>query len=165
MPATTPWPHPHASTSSLPQEGAHCSREHLTKLSGGVTHPFTAEEAKPEPISMDIDAIMKVLPHRYPFLLVDRVTELVSGDYAHGYKNVTVNDNFFPGHFPGRPLMPGVLQVKQRDRTYSRSYVSYTFQIRRNSSPWSTAGVSKRILWGVSPAWWCTERVRPSETT
>ena len=61
---------------------------------------------------MDIDAIMKILPHRYPFLLVDRVVELEPQKYAVGYKNITMNDNFFPGHFPQRPIMPGVLQIE-----------------------------------------------------
>ncbi|KAL4444975.1 hypothetical protein ABPG77_004025 [Micractinium sp. CCAP 211/92] len=60
----------------------------------------------------DIQEIMDILPHRYPFLLVDRVLEWEYGKYAVGYKCVTVNDNFFPGHFPQRAIMPGVLQVE-----------------------------------------------------
>ncbi|KAL0046678.1 hypothetical protein WJX82_007011 [Trebouxia sp. C0006] len=55
---------------------------------------------------------MDILPHRFPFLLVDRVIELEPEKYAVGYKNVTINDNFFPGHFPQRAIMPGVLQVE-----------------------------------------------------
>lgn len=58
---------------------------------------------------MDIDEIMKILPHRYPFLLVDRITEIEEGKRVKGYKNVTINDQFFQGHFPKYPVMPGVL--------------------------------------------------------
>jgi 3-hydroxyacyl-[acyl-carrier-protein] dehydratase len=58
---------------------------------------------------MDIKEIQKILPHRYPFLLVDRVTEVVEGKSVKGYKNVTMNEPFFQGHFPSEPIMPGVL--------------------------------------------------------
>lgn len=58
---------------------------------------------------MDINEIREILPHRYPFLLVDRVTEVVEGKSIKGYKNVTINDQFFQGHFPEKPIMPGVL--------------------------------------------------------
>ncbi len=56
--------------------------------------------------------IQEILPHRYPFLLVDRIEEIVPGEKATGIKNVTVNEPFFQGHFPGEPLMPGVLIVE-----------------------------------------------------
>jgi len=62
-----------------------------------------------EPFSMDIDAVMKQLPHRYPFLLVDRVIACVPGESIEAIKNVTFNEPFFPGHFPHRPVMPGVM--------------------------------------------------------
>jgi 3-hydroxyacyl-[acyl-carrier-protein] dehydratase len=61
---------------------------------------------------MDVNEIQKILPHRYPFLLVDYIEELEPGKRIVGIKNVTVNEPFFPGHFPGAPIMPGVLIVE-----------------------------------------------------
>ncbi len=61
---------------------------------------------------LDIEAIKEILPHRYPFLLVDRITELVPGKRVVGLKNITVNEPFFQGHFPQRAIMPGVLIIE-----------------------------------------------------
>ena len=58
---------------------------------------------------IDIQAILKLLPHRYPFVMVDRMLEVVLGESAVGLKNVTINEPFFQGHFPTEPVMPGVL--------------------------------------------------------
>ena len=62
--------------------------------------------------SMDIAGVLKALPHRYPLLLVDRVVSLELGERIHAVKAVTFNEQFFQGHFPSRPIMPGVLQVE-----------------------------------------------------
>lgn len=61
---------------------------------------------------LDAQQIQEIIPHRYPFLLVDRIVEIEWGQRAVGIKNVTVNEPFFQGHFPGNPIMPGVLIVE-----------------------------------------------------
>ena len=61
---------------------------------------------------MDVQEIQKLLPHRYPFLLVDRVVSIEPGKALRAYKNVSVNEPFFEGHFPGHPVMPGVLVLE-----------------------------------------------------
>jgi len=66
---------------------------------------------------IEIDEIMKILPHAFPFLLVDRIVEIEPGKRIVGIKNVTYNEPFFPGHFPGRPIMPGVLIVEAMAQT------------------------------------------------
>jgi 3-hydroxyacyl-[acyl-carrier-protein] dehydratase len=72
----------------------------------------------PEPATLlDINQIQGILPHRYPFLLIDRIIEIVPQRRIVGIKNVTINEPFFQGHFPGYPLMPGVLMVEAMAQT------------------------------------------------
>ena len=66
---------------------------------------------------IDIARIMHLIPHRYPFLLIDKVVDVVLGERAVGVKNVTINENFFQGHFPTHPVMPGVLIIESMAQT------------------------------------------------
>ena len=101
--------------SSLPQAG----------LPQAGTQPSVAD-VKPKPSLqaalppadvIDIKRIMHALPHRYPFLLIDKVVDVVPDQSATGIKNVTVNENFFQGHFPDHPVMPGVLIIESMAQT------------------------------------------------
>jgi 3-hydroxyacyl-[acyl-carrier-protein] dehydratase len=67
--------------------------------------------------TLDVEDIKRLIPHRYPFLLVDRLTKIVTGESAVGIKNVTINEPFFQGHFPNQPIMPGVLIVEALAQT------------------------------------------------
>ena len=75
------------------------------------------DESQPTLDSVDIMELMELLPHRYPFLLVDKIVKIDGDDSAVGIKNVTVNEPHFQGHFPSRPIMPGVLLVEAMAQT------------------------------------------------
>jgi UDP-3-O-[3-hydroxymyristoyl] N-acetylglucosamine deacetylase / 3-hydroxyacyl-[acyl-carrier-protein] dehydratase len=87
-------------------------KEYKKKL---IKSKFQIKEGKGH--LLDVEAIEKILPHRYPILLVDRILDLVPGEHVIGIKNVTRNEPFFQGHFPGRPIMPGVLIVEAMAQT------------------------------------------------
>ncbi|AJE03722.1 3-hydroxyacyl-ACP dehydratase FabZ [Geobacter pickeringii] len=121
---------------------------------------------------LDINEIMKILPHRYPFLLVDRIVEIEEGKRCVGIKNVTINEPFFQGHFPGHPVMPGVLIIEAMAQVAgimaylasddeTRNKVSYFMAIdsakfRRPVFPGDQLRIevettlNRRGIWGVS---------------
>tara|TARA_B100001059_G_scaffold217040_1_gene235932 strand:- start:507 stop:959 length:453 start_codon:yes stop_codon:yes gene_type:complete len=73
---------------------------------------------------IDIEKIIKMMPHRYPFLLIDRLIDIKNDEYAIGLKNVTINEPFFMGHFPGKKVMPGVLIIESMAQTSGALVVS-----------------------------------------
>jgi len=70
-----------------------------------------------EKVVFDINQIQQILPHRYPFLMVDKIVDFKDNEYIVGIKNLTMNEEFFQGHFPGRPIMPGVLMIEAMAQT------------------------------------------------
>jgi len=74
---------------------------------------------------MDIDAILKALPHRYPFLMIDRIIEIDSDNSAIGIKNISINEPIFQGHFPGNPVFPGVLIIEGMAQTAGATVIAH----------------------------------------
>jgi 3-hydroxyacyl-[acyl-carrier-protein] dehydratase len=79
-----------------------------------MTDPACAQDRVKE---IDIQRIMEMIPHRYPFLMIDRILDVVPNERATGVKNVSINEHFFQGHFPSRPVMPGVLIIEAMAQT------------------------------------------------
>lgn len=92
---------------------------------------------------MNIHEVMKRLPHRYPFLLIDRVLECVPGKSVRALKNVTINEPFFVGHFPQRPVMPGVLILEALAQTTGILAMASTDQERSENSLYYFVGIDK----------------------
>jgi len=89
-------------------------------------------ETAPEPLSFDIHRVKELLPHRYPFLYIDKMRDVVLGQSAVGIKNVTVNEDIFQGHFPDKPVFPGVLIVEAMAQTASALVVETLELIGKN---------------------------------
>jgi 3-hydroxyacyl-[acyl-carrier-protein] dehydratase len=83
------------------------------------------QQAPESQVTLDIDQILKMIPHRYPMLMIDRLEEIVIDRSAVGIKNVSANEPFFQGHFPGKPIMPGVLIIEAMAQT-AATLVVYT---------------------------------------
>lgn len=90
----------------------------------------------------DINQIMKLIPHRYPFVLIDRVTEIVANERVCTYKNVTINEQFFQGHFPSMPVMPGVLIIEAMAQS-SIVLVAHTLGYHNNEKVYLFTGIDK----------------------
>lgn len=108
---------------------------------------------------MDINDILQHLPHRYPFLLIDRVTEFNAGESLVGYKNVTYNEPFFQGHFPERPIMPGVLILEAMAQATGLLAFKTVERGARRESLYFLVGMDKaRFKRPVEPGdrWRCT---------
>jgi len=82
-------------------------------------------------VNIDVNKIMKMIPHRYPILLVDRLIALTTGESAIGLKNVTMNEPQFMGHFPGYPVMPGVLIIESMAQTAALVVVDFLVYARK----------------------------------
>jgi 3-hydroxyacyl-[acyl-carrier-protein] dehydratase len=87
--------------------------------------PVEGESGKKEIAEADIQRIMRLLPHRYPFLLVDRIVDMDGEQSAVGIKNVTINEPFFAGHFPDNPIMPGVLLIEAMAQTAAALVINH----------------------------------------